>query len=100
MKRKQNILFRIIFLLALLVNIGLVEYSGISIFTNKIESFSGENGEESLFNADNTHVFENFTDQVCYIRLKDLQELHLRVPDDCHSIQNFCVSVWHPPKIT
>jgi hypothetical protein len=99
MKRKRNILFRVIFLLALLVNSGAVVYSNFNLDSTTIELISNENNVEPGFSTDNNYAFDDQTDRFYTFRLTDLPESHLLASDSCSVIQNFCISVWHPPEI-
>lgn len=71
MKRKRNILFRVIFLLALLVNSGAVVYSNsnFSLNSNSIELTSNENAVEPGFSTDNNFAFNDQTDRFYTFRL-------------------------------
>jgi hypothetical protein len=99
MKRKRNILFRVIFLLALLVNSGVVVYSSFILNSNSIELTSNENSVEPGFSTANNFAFDDLTDQFYTFGLTDLPESHLLAPEGCSIVHNFCISVWHPPKI-
>jgi hypothetical protein len=99
MKRKKNILFRIVFLLLLLASFGVVEYYNAGLYTNRIELTSNENTVEPVFNADNNLLFDYQTDNHFTFRLTELKESHLQGQDDFSIIPSFCISVWRPPEI-
>jgi hypothetical protein len=100
MEKKKNILFRIIFLLALLVNCGLAVYSNGGLNTINIELTPNENAVEPVLCSDNLLVFDDPTNQFYNFRIADLPESQSGVTDDCSVIHNFCISVWHPPEIS
>jgi hypothetical protein len=99
MKRRKNILFRIIFLLFLLACFGVVEYSNTGLYTNKIELASNENIVSPGFSTDNNPAFDFQTEHFYTFRLTDIAESHLQGPDDFSIVPSFCITVWRPPEI-
>jgi hypothetical protein len=100
MGRKRYILFRIIFLLAILVNSGVTVSSDGVLNTKSIELTPNENAVEPGLWSDNTIVFDEQREQFYNFRLADIHESYHGVPDDFSILHNFCISVWHPPEIS
>jgi hypothetical protein len=100
MERKRYILFRAIFLLALLLSSGATAYSSGMLNTYSIELTTDEVAVEPGLCTDNQLVFDDQSDRFYSFRIADLPEFLHGVPDDCSVIHNFCISVWHPPKIS
>ena len=99
MGRKRYIRFRIIFLLAILVNSGVTVSDGV-LNTNRIELTANNNAMEPGLCSDKTLVFDDQTDQFYNFVIADLPESHPSVQDNCSINHKFSISVWHPPKIS
>jgi hypothetical protein len=98
MKRASKILFRIIFLMAVLFSAGLNTYSNSDIHTTISDHPVMENcGDNNFFQDVDFFDDEQINQNSDFFSGADfLYQIH--IPQNCILIPNYPTSVWQPPK--
>jgi len=100
MKRKRNMLFRVVFLFALLFKMGLLSYSDLRNPVYSHEITSDESNFDNFSVSDIIALDENMAaDQSGTIWTAELPESKTQITDSNSILYSYCISIWQPPEI-
>ncbi len=98
MKIHRKILFRIIFLLAVLFCYGINVYSNYNVHSYSIEQTAGTNTVENSLSSDIDSSNEDQNNQFDEFDCIGKPIFQIPNTNNYFSTYNFCFSVWQPPK--
>jgi uncharacterized protein YcfL len=98
MKRKRNLLIKVLFFLVFFLSIDTGLHSNFVILQYSAEVLFVTNSLEDSFSPDLNFLSENQIDQQQKFVLSAEPKYQFQITYDCTIFNNFCLSIWQPPK--
>ena len=98
MKRQRKILFRFIFLLAIVYCFGINAYSNYNMQPNSVVLPTGGNSEENIFFSDVDFFDDEQINQIFEFITAVDSVYWIPFTQSCFLISRYPTSIWQPPK--